>query len=240
MGVTNWSDSNYLSNAALIGTEPFFVAIWCNVAQSATFRGVYGQGVLDTSNYRQVVLFDSNVGVAESYNGTNDGLATSANTHPNSTWFLLAGAFISTTSRSIWVDGGTRADDTTSVTVGAGGVSVIGRTPQSSIPFTAAGGIAEVSVWNATGMTSGNMDSLVSKLKGSGSGGNPLNIKAEVGQPWSDKLVSYWTLNNNTDLNDKFGSNNLTANGTINNFASHPTIDAVTGGSTSLMPQIWM
>jgi len=62
-------------------------------------------------------------------------------------------------------------------------------------------------------------------------GGNPLNINGQSAQPWTGKLVAYWDLPSTADLTDKSGNGHtLTTNGTLTNFASHPTIDAVSGG----------
>ena len=63
-------------------------------------------------------------------------------------------------------------------------------------------------------------------------------ILAETG------LVAYWPLTTTTDLANALnpGTNDLTMQGTLTNFASHPNIEAVSGGggSVDLMGQICM
>jgi len=235
MALTGWSDSNFLSRAAVVGTEPFFVIGWCNLANAATFRNLYGQGAVDTgANYRTVLFYNNNLGVVESYDGTNDGLAVGA-AHPANTWHILGAAFTSGSSRSVWVNADARVDNTTAVTVGAGTETRIGKGVNDGIPFTTAGGIAEVSVWDSTGMSLANLDSLVVKIR---AGGNPININAEAAQPWTAKLTTY-VLDSANTLTDLSGNgNNFTMQGTLTNFASHPTIDAVTSSAINLMGQI--
>jgi len=233
MALTGWSDTNFLSRAAVVGTEPFFVAGWCNLASSAVYKTLYAQGAVDTgANYRHAQITDSsNIAVVESYDGTADGIASSNIGHPASSWFVFGAAFTSGSSRSIWLHTDTRVDDTTAVTITGGTATRIGKAMNDGAPFAATGGIAEVSVWNTTGMTLANLDSLVVKIR---AGENPININAESSQPWTGKLFRYWPLTNSTTLTDASGNDAtpLTMNGTLTNFASHPTIDAAGGGVT--------
>jgi hypothetical protein len=228
--LTGWSDSNFLSRAAVIGTEPFFVIGWVNLASSPTYRTFYGQGAVDTgANYRQAQLTDSSdVAVVESYDGTADGIASSSIGHPAGSWFVFSAAFTSGSSRSIWLHTDTRVDNTTAVTITGGTETRIGKAMNDGAPFPAAAGIAEVSTWDSTGMTLANLDSLVVKIR---AGENPININAEAAQPWTGKLSTY-VLDSANTLTDLSGNgNNFTMNGTLTNVASHPTIDAVSGAA---------
>jgi len=146
------------------------------------------------------------------------------------TWFHCGGEWISTTSRASLLNGANRGTNTTSVNPAASDRVYIGHLAVDNEIMGSTDGIAEISIWDGAGMTTGNMDSLLGKLYNggaAGAGGNPLNITVEAAQPWTGKLVAYWPLTNTTDLADASGNgHNLTMQGTLTNFASHPTIEA--------------
>lgn len=240
MAITGWSDSNYLRRVALVGTQPMFILGWFNCASSATFRTIWSQGTVSGgSNYHQAQIDDSNLCLVESYDGTGDGII-SCGGFTASTWQPMAVSLVSNTSRSVWRGATAREDNTTSVNVTGGSHTIIGRSSPDTAPFTSTGGIAEVSMWNATGQTLANLDSLMAKLYNggaAGAGGNPLLITAESSQPWSGKLVAYWPLTSTSNMTtDAFGSNTLTTIGSLSNFASHPTIEAAAGANTNIAP----
>jgi hypothetical protein len=240
MALTSWSDSNFLSRLAAgwPGAEPFMVSAWCNLATgSAAYRFIYE--IYDfadaSSNRRSLRLADNDGLECEIVNGAQ-GVASDG-THPNNTWFNVCGAWVSSTSRSAWLNGGTSGDDATSVSVIAPNRTLIG-TGGGIFSFPAAAGLAEISVWDLTGFSAGNRDSLAAALA---AGQNPINLNAAAAQPWTGKLSRYWTLLNTSTLTDASGNDAtpLTMDGTLTNHASHPTIDAVdAGGATNLMGQI--
>ncbi len=226
MALQNWNGNNYLRRIeAIIAAYPLVISLWVNRASTTGSRYLCS---LSPNATRQGLacpaIEGSNNAAASVYDGTTFSEALTSTTVALTTWAHIGSEFISTTSRACLLNGAGRGTDTTSSnpTTDRFVVGGYGAGPLFEFPGTT-DGIAEISLWNGTGMTSGNMDSLISKLA---LGGNPLNITAETAQPWTGLLVAYWKLLNSTDLGDYSGNgHDLTAVGTVTNFSSHPVID---------------
>lgn len=241
MALTAWSATKYLTSTNLAVTDyPFLVAAWC--------YGRTGPGASRTiaaftnaSQRKADLLLNGGDQIEESvYNGSSNVGKQSTLTVPNNAWYQAAAAWVSTTNRTAYGNGGNSGNDTTSNAPTAPTTFQIGRNGFNGEEFNAADGLAEVSVWDLTGFTQGNIDSLVAKLfngGAAGAGGNPLNIKAEAAQPWTNKLKGYWIDSANTITDLSGNGNDLTMQGTLTNDATHghPNIEAVTsaypGGS---------
>jgi hypothetical protein len=233
MALTSWSASNYLRRLSQVyDTYPFMISAWgfrgvtvnavnmIEVGTSASADHVRGRLQASGTNNRLEAQSRS----------TSNAAASLALDAPLSTWFHIAGEFIATNSRAVLQDGANRVSDATSVSPNASNSVHVGVRSDASSPWPSGSGLAEASIWNCSGMTTGNMDSLAVKLA---AGENPINIDAEAGQPWTGLLVAYWPLTNTSDLADATGNgHDLTMVGTLTNHASHPTIDAVDSGIT--------
>lgn len=232
MALTGWSAANFLSRAVLIGTEPFMVSAWGFAATgSASYRTAFSSYLnadVGNDNRRTLRLMDTDQVDCEILADPVQGEAIDG-THPNNIWFNMCGAWVSSTLRSVWMNGGTSSNETTSVTPTTPDRTSIGVNGLGDFNWPTAGGLAEVSIWDVTGFTSGNRDSLAALLA---AGDNPINIDAQAGQPWTGMLLRYWPLTNTSTLTDASGNDAtpLTMNGTLTNFGSHPTIDPVSSG----------
>lgn len=236
MALTSWSAANYLQRlSAVYDTYPFIISVWVNqptitaayavsIGQQATSDHVRGQMIVESAN-AFLALTRSTASV----------FAASTTTLATNTWSLGFGEFIATNSRAASVNGANRGTNTGSISPNASDSLFIGRRQGATdSPFPAAAAIAEVSIWDGTGMSDANRASLHSKLYNGGAGGaggNPININAEVGQPWTAKLEAYY-INSANAITDLSGNgHDLTMVGTLTNFGSHPNIEAVaTGG----------
>jgi hypothetical protein len=206
------------------------VCAWVNTATgSASYRTAFSSflNASGGNNHRRTLrITDSDSVETDIVDGVGQSGALDG-THPNNTWFNMCGSWVSSASRSAWFNGGTAGNDTTSISPTTPDRTNIGSN-FGNFSFPSAAGLAEISVWDLTGFTSGNRDSLAAAVA---AGGNPLNITAQVSQPWSGKLVAYWPLTNASTLTDSSGNGHtLTMVGALTNHASHPTIDALEGG----------
>jgi Concanavalin A-like lectin/glucanases superfamily len=247
MALTSWALGNYLSLASPVVTtadHPFLVSVWGN-SPDVTGAVHYAINIgVDGSDNNCTVDLGTLSGGGQLLSGqgatpgTREHAVSSASPSVN-TWFHMSGEMISTTSRAVLLNGSGRGTNTNSVTVTTANSVYIGAGIISPFLWNATGGIAEISIWKCSGMTTGNMDSLAVKLYNggaAGAGGNPININAETAQPWTGKLAAYWPMTNTSTLTDSSGNGlTLTMIGTLTNFASHPTIEAVStgGGSAS-------
>jgi hypothetical protein len=230
-GLTSWSTSNYLRRlSAVYGTDALCLSVWMNraVADLDFSRHSLVLGTSTSDNHRRGINTFNNALQASSQ--STIGASATSITVPTSQWVHLGAEFITTSSRASLVNGADRATNTSAISPNASDSVYLGVKPDATGELKATVGLAEASVWNCVGLSEANMDSLLVKLA---AGENPINVNAEGGQPWSSKLVAYWPLTNTTDLNDASGNgHHLTMVGTLTNHASHPTIDAVSGGAT--------
>lgn len=226
MALSGWSASNFLHRASDVGTEPFLISAWGNVASAPSFNMLVGKstGAAFTGYRAMAHRGGAGVPIKATVELTAEAVATTAT--PTGAWHHAAVAFVSTTLREAWVNGANKGTNTTSITPGAADRVRIGLTPSGVDAYP--GGLAEVSFWDLTGFSSTDRDNLVAALA---SGDNPLNLTAAAGQPWTGKLLAYWIDSANTITDLSANGRHMTLNGTLTNFGSHPTIDAVaTGG----------
>lgn len=146
--LSGWSTSNYIeSTTGVITATPLTMACWLNPSSLAALQiplGVFASGsTVPASSFRMQIQTTGAVRAV-----TNASSAESA-TISTSTWSHICGVFTSATSRSAYVNGGSKATDTTSATpAGLNRMTVgVGRGSTVSNPFT--GSIAEVGIWNA-------------------------------------------------------------------------------------------
>lgn len=231
-GVSGWSvNTNYLERSAAVwpGQLPFMVSAWINwdgtVAAGTAWNHGESSATLDHSRRMTANTSGDNKIYINSRTTANSNAVSTTGVTAD-TWHHLTGSFIASNSRAAYLDGASKGTEITNRVLNTPTVTRLGVTIDAA--FNALpGGLAEVSIWDTAGFTETNRDDLSVKLA---AGENPININAEAGQPWTDMLVAYWPLTDTTDINDTSGNgHNLSTVGTLSNFASHPTIDPVTG-----------
>lgn len=232
--LTGWSTANYLRHLAqVINTYPFFISVWVYVPTGlgTEERTLVAVGQDGQSNQRRAsVGLVATVEELFALSRTTGSVVIDTNQIiPKDAWVHGFGEFTSTTFRAISMNGAFRNSVATASDPAASDSLKIGVRPDNSTPFSATGRIAEVSIWNGTGIDETNTLALRDKLAG---GDNPLNVTAEAAQQWTGALVAYWPLTSATDLTDHADTFDLAMVGTLTTAASHPTIDPVAGGAT--------
>lgn len=224
MALTGFTASIFLwRTAAVLTAYPLMLSAWVN----NTVAGVQSIVSLDLStdvNQRAAIIRLNNLQPQATAFDTFAFVAATSTAVTSGAWRQFSGCFLLTTQREVRHTGGNFATDGTSCAPATPDRTWIG-TSQGSEASAPSGAIAEVSIWDLTGVsTVADRDALDAKLA---AGGNPLNITAEGSQPWSGKLRAYWPLLNTSDLADASGNGHLmTMQGSLTTFGSHPTIDA--------------
>lgn len=242
MAIQGWGVSNYLQRLSqVIDTYPFIVAAWANRASTSGNRTIVhiGTGTASDQRRAQLRINTANTINAANFDTVTFDQATSSTTSSQNTWFLAGGEYISTTSRAALLNGGGRGTNASSINPSSSDRIYVGALAVGNETMGSTDGIAEISLWDAAGMTSGNMDSLLGKLfngGAGGAGGNPVLINAESSQPWTGKLSAYWPLTSTSDLADASGNGKtLSIAGSLSNFGSHPNIEPL-ATNTSIQP----
>src|SRR5690349_21647093 len=185
MSLTSWSTSNYLRRTSqVLDSYPLLISGWFYLATvpSGNTTVICGVGVSGSgNNERRLNVQGGSPAVPEAFSRTTSNAAAAATTGASqATWGHAFAEFIATNSRACLFNGSTR---------GTGGTT---RAPSASdseygaINMTASGNgwhstrrLAEISMWDGTGMASGDMDTLAGKLfngGAGGAGGNPINM----------------------------------------------------------------
>ncbi len=140
--------------------------------------------------------------VAAAHRGDTSGVAESTSGFTVNQWHHGCAVFASSSSRSAFIDGGSKGTETTSANMsGVNGVT-IGRTADSTPAIPMSGRIAEAAMWNVA-----LADAEVAALA---SGILPLHIRPE-------KLVHYWPLHGieSPELEYRFSRVSLTLVGDV-------------------------
>ena len=209
---------------------PFIISAWEKTTDNTTEKIIVSlHENIASGDFMQLSQSISGRGIAQVYDGVTAGTAqTAVNLGNTGVWTHLVACFQSAADRTIYLNGTTKVNDTTSVTINTPNIFYIGRNNWTQ-SFNSAGQLAEVSIWDGKGFTDSDRDSFVSKLYNGGmgaQGSNPLNLDRELGRTWRNKLVGYWSLNAKEDLNDYSGNGyHLTMAGTLTNPVSHPFIE---------------
>lgn len=170
------ASGHYMEGAAAVTTTPVSFACWFKTGNTANFKGLIGQQTLATMNYFQ--LYCEGILYAETAQNGSAANAASAGFTPN-VWQHAAAVFAASNSRSVYLNGGGKVTNTTSLTptgidttgVGAGYYGG-GRDGDN---FD--GSIAEMGVWNVA-LTDDDVAAL-------GKGVSPLLVRP-------DGLQAYW------------------------------------------------
>lgn len=205
---------------------PLTIACWMRTASTATTQVAMAIGKRVTQAQRYQLYFTSGGrigGYCQNAAGTqvatfNDssGVNYSANT-----WYHGAVVFNTTTDRTVYRDGGSSTNNTTSVTVGTVDTTNIGtRFDGSAFGAYLNGQVAEAGVWNVA-LSAGEIAQLAR-------GVCPLMVRPEA-------LVAYWPLyGNNSPEDDWVNDFDLTITGATK--AAHPRV-VYPAVSKILLPQ---
>ncbi len=207
--------SSYLENTTqVVSNFPFSISAWVKTTASST-QTVAGIFVSGSSNqHYRITISGTGMPTIEASNTTNR-TAASTTAINDGEWHHVVGVFASSTSRTLYVDGVSKATSATAATFTASiNRFAVGRNSNSAPGSYFNGNIDEVSLWNvALGLAE------VTTVYNSGS---PSVIAGTAG------LVSSWRLGDGSsdDLDagtiaDQSASLNLTAIGmTSSNLAS--------------------
>jgi len=242
---TGWSLSNYLERAATIVSSadlPLMVSLWHNddaSGDTALAIGVDGPIGTGTRFSSGGVYNPSTRGRWFNQGGGASNVANMTTLVPEvpaAEWVHTFWELVSLSERYSSLNGANRVSDTTAVTVQTPNIARIGASEVPNNPWSSAGGLAEIAIWSAAGMTEANRLALRDKLY---AGENPLAINAESGQPWTGALIAYPDL----DINSATFGQDLSGNGhdftqvgTLTAFADYPAIDEPEGSYSNLGP----
>src|SRR5262245_60929974 len=173
MGLTGWDGANYLLRSSqIVSTYPFVISAWVHRVTTANQKTICEVGLTGQPNHRRVQfrIDPSQFLQLLVYDNSAIDSATASATIPASQWSHAGGEAISTTSRAALVNGANRVSNATSVNPSASDRFSIG-TALNGEPIGTTDGIAEVSLWDGSGMSNANMDSLIAKLYNGGAAG---------------------------------------------------------------------
>lgn len=212
MARTGWSTSNYLAYAGAVGgTYPFTLATWVNPSTSITQMalGVFNSG--SSNNYHNLQVRSGGAVRAETFGASTNGFADTSSNISFGVWSHICGVFTSATSRASYLNGGSKATDTTNETPTGLNRTAIGVRGSSSLGNPWSDKLAEVSIWNVA-LTDAEVASLAKGI-------HPFLVRPGA-------LVGYWPLIGaySPEINLKSNASVMTMTGTLNQAASHPPI----------------
>jgi len=178
--------TDYLSYAGAVdAAHPMSFALWFN-KPSTSFATAFSISNTNVSNPNRNSIILSNTPNVRAFSsnsgGTTTAIAISTANYSTNTWHHACAVFSSNSSRTIYLDGGNSATNTTTVGVNTGSfvATTIGAYSNSTgIGQPCDGLIAEVAVWN-TSLTADDAASLASGI-------SPMLVRPDV-------LVAYWPL----------------------------------------------
>ena len=243
-----WGATNYLQVGSAAGaTRPFLDHAWSSQSSLAVGCAITsGENAASSTNNSYILGYNASLGaVLGRVRDTANASINAVNVISAATWSPIAAAFISDTLTEAWAN----AD-----TVNKGTLSHVSRSPTGvgttrigawwdGTLSSSANSWAEISRWDITGFTEANRNALVERL-GTLVGSevpNALSVNEDAAQPWTGKLVRYWSLETNSgaSLEDKAGSvDTLAVTGTVNTSGvAHPTVETYSPAS-SLYPDV--
>jgi hypothetical protein len=145
------TDAAKASTAFGLSAFPVSISAWVLCDTTTADQTVVGIGRNDTTNYFQLFVRTANTVRARSASGGSFGTATSSATVTDGVWTHVAGVWVSSTNRSVYVNGANKVTDTNSCPFPASGLdrSSIGVLYQSSDSTFLDGKVANVGIWAA-------------------------------------------------------------------------------------------
>lgn len=235
MALTSWA-GNYLSTTSMpLTAYPLLLSAWgyrVSTTANRTMLQIGTSGSGDPNRYGQLRLVSGNQ-VSAATLGTGFVAAQTTTIAGADTWFHAAASFSATNARDAYINGGDKSPDVTASDATTPDIVYAGHNAPGE-NWGSGDALGELSIWNTSGFSSTNRDDLVTKLAG---GDNPIAIKLEVGQPWTDMLVAYWRLTDTNDLNDLSGNgHHMTMQGTLTNWGgTQPPVDQAPTGALPLV-----
>lgn len=222
MARRGWSASNYLSYAAgVVTAPPMTIAAWCRTSISGQFQvigGIYNSASINNQNMIEIYARASvptNGLTIQSANASTSAVVSTSTGFSINTWFHACGVTSAINSRSIYLNGGGKNTNTTSISAPVGiNRTAFGVAAESTLdtPFAPGGNgdLAEVAIWNVA-LT----DTEVLVLA---SGVSPMLVRPA-------SLVGYWPLIGmvSPETNLKSNTAKLTMIGTLT-ASAHPRI----------------
>jgi len=190
--------------------EPFTISAWIKTDDITSIFPIFGHDDGTADNYlleaRGTTAGDP-IAAMIHHLGGDWAIADTTTGYTAGTWIHVLAVFASNTSRSAYINGGSKGTETTSVSVtwvGATGQFVVGS--YGALSTFAAGKIAEIAIWNTTALSDAQAAQLAA-------GATPTTV-----QP--DDIVAYWPLLD--DAVDVVGSYDLTAYNSPTYSSDHP------------------
>lgn len=202
MPLTGFSNANHLKRAAAIAALPFVVMAWIRGTTGDPDAAIFQLGVDGSDNSRRGLEITGTRNISgSSVDGAGvSALATATVAAPASGWFHACAALVSNTSRAAYLNGAAKGTNVTSNAPAAPNVVYLGVQPALvATPF--AGAMAHVSLWDATLLSSGQIDALA--LAGA-AGAHPLGLHHDPGSPFRGLGIAYWALRASGDQRDLF------------------------------------
>lgn len=152
----NGSSDKLVISSALVSSTPFTASLWFNPDNTTADGALFS--IANSASNTQRMYADCRgsesgppadpILVQHLDDAATAGNARSTAGYSSATWQHFAGIWLSSTSRTVYLDGGNNATDTTSVsttTVNVSGLGVLERqTPSNFFP----GDLAEFGLWN--------------------------------------------------------------------------------------------
>ena len=180
------ASSQYLSTAtAVVSGPPFSAAVWIYVDDLAINGEIVNLANManNADSYRLVFAGPTSGHPLLSIEASTSasGVATSTTgVGATNVWHHAAGVWASHSSRSVYLDGGSKATETTTCAAGTVNVTSLGRLSRLSVPATYfSGRLAHAALWNVA-LTDDEVLALASKV-------SPLRIRPAA-------LVGFWPL----------------------------------------------
>ncbi len=151
----NFNGSSQYLNAgsAIVTTQPFTVACWFKVTNTTASHVLWSSGVSSNQNRYGLSAAGAVAGDPVRAYSTNTaasiGVASSTAAFSANTWQHAAGVWVSNSSRSVYLNGGASASDSTAIGAGTPTETYIGvQSVNGTLQNYASGDIAEVAIWS--------------------------------------------------------------------------------------------
>jgi hypothetical protein len=214
--------SGVVVDATTVDTTPVSFACWIKrgrtSAASAEFLMCSGEEFTN-QHYIATLIETDNTIKCRARTTSNAEAISSATITDTSSWHLIVGVFSGIANRTIYVDGNTGVNNTTSRDpVNTTNMFSIGATNETGIGAEFQGLIAYPTVWNNKALSSGDRDTLWN----GGAGADPRSVSG---------ATAMWLLDGSATELDQVGSFNLTPTGTT--FSSDEPFSLATGSLTA-------
>lgn len=204
------ASSQYLSNAnAILGVTPLTLAAWLNASATGTTQYVLCIGHLTQGRAFGIGVNSGNAIFAQAKQNGVSNSATTTGTISASTWHHACGVFAGDAERYAYLDGGSKASNTTSRVPGDMNTTMIGARADNGPSNYFSGNLGEAAMWDAA-LTDAEVAVLALGI-------SPLFVRP-------GNLVAYWPLIGRTSPEiDPVGGFDMTLNATPV-VAVHPRI----------------